>query len=313
MKLRLLFTLAILVGLAAAPGAQTFRWKAGNSQVDERIRVHVDERIAHTVDRAGQRHPAMYDGGRGRQAGGNRSDGCDASRDRDNDNEQVCEEREESMPSGPLTVDAAPNGGITVEAWDKNEIHLRAIVRANARSEGRAKELASGVQVRTGSGHVSATGPDMSEREWWSVSYHVNVPRRNDLELKSQNGGISITGVTGQVSFDTTNGGVRLVDLGGDVRGRTRNGGLTVMLNGREWDGAGLDVETTNGGVTLSIPDGYNARLEARTQNGGLRSDYPMTVTGELSSRRGVSAQLGSGGAPVRVRTTNGGLKIGRR
>ena len=61
------------------------------------------------------------------------------------------------------------------------------------------------------------------------------------------------------------------------------------------------------------MPEGYNAQLETRTVNGGFRSDIPLTIQGELSSRRGVSAQLGAGGPTVRVRTTNGGLKIGRR
>ena len=61
------------------------------------------------------------------------------------------------------------------------------------------------------------------------------------------------------------------------------------------------------------IPDGYNAELEARTHNGGFRTDYPITVTGELNTRRGINTTLGAGGAPVRVRTSNGGLKIDRR
>jgi hypothetical protein len=38
-----------------------------------------------------------------------------------------------------------------------------------------------------------------------------------------------------------------------------------------------------------------------------------VTVQGELSSRRGITTTLGSGGAPVRVRTTNGGVRINRR
>ena len=89
--------------------------------------------------------------------------------------------------------------------------------------------------------------------------------------------------------FDTTNGGVKLQDVGGRVNGATRNGGLNVTLSGDRWDGEGLDVETSNGGVTLAIPDGYNAELETRTVNGGLRIDFPITVQGELTSRRGIS------------------------
>jgi DUF4097 and DUF4098 domain-containing protein YvlB len=217
------------------------------------------------------------------------------------------------LPAGPLNVDAGQNGGIVVEAWDRNDIRVRAIVRGRAREAARARELASQVQVQAGSGRVYATGPDYLRRESWSVSYRINVPRKNDLDLRGTNGGITIVGVTGNMRFDTTNGGVRLQDVGGRVNGETRNGGLNVMLSGNRWDGEGLDVETSNGGVTLAIPDGYNAELETRTVNGGLRIDFPITVQGELTSRRGLSTTLGSGGPLVRVRTTNGGVKIGRR
>jgi hypothetical protein len=239
----------------------------------------------------------------------------DPCRDRgwDDDYYRACEVREYTLPAGPLTVDAGRNGGIRVEAWDRNEILIRAVVSANSRREEDARQLASEVQVEAGSGRVSSRGPSTSGRAWWSVSYRINVPRQNDLDLSASNGGISISGVNGTIRFDTTNGGVNLRDLAGDVRGETRNGGLTVTLNGDRWDGAGLDVQTSNGGVTLAIPEGYNAELSTRTVNGGFRSEIPMTVQGELSPRRGIQTTLGSGGSPISVRTTNGGLRINRR
>jgi hypothetical protein len=239
----------------------------------------------------------------------------DPCRDRgwDDDYYTFCEVREETLPAGPLTVDAGRNGGIRVEGWDRNEIRVRAVINAHARSESDAKQLASGVQIQAGGGKVTATGPDTGRREWWSVSFRINVPRTNDLDLTANNGGVTITGVSGTIRFETSNGGVRLSDLGGDVRGQTRNGGLNVVLGGTRWEGAGLDVETRNGGVTLSIPEGYNADLTTATVNGGFRTDFPLTIQGELSPRRGISTTLGSGGPPVRVRTTNGGLKINKR
>ncbi len=358
MTLRILFTLAILVGLAAAPNAQTFRWEAGtHNDVTERVeraleraRQRVDQKWRHldqqrvrevqrsiyasnryaaqierrvrarvrTVTRSFRSYgrswrdyaPAGYHGQMGTDA-----DPCAGNRDHDDDYRQHCEVRDSTMPAGPLTVDAGDNGGITVDAWDRNEVRVRAIVRGAARSEDRAKQIADSVQVQSGGGRVSASGPgrDRDRREWWSVSYRINVPRKSDLDLNANNGGISITGVNGNVRFDTTNGGVRLTDLAGRVNGATRNGGLTVNLGGNRWEGDGIDVVTSNGGVTVAVPEGYNAQLETRTVNGGFRSDIPLTIQGELSSRRGVSAQLGAGGSTVRVRTTNGGLKIGRR
>jgi Putative adhesin len=365
MTLRIIFTLAILVGLAAAPAAQTFHWEPGSHEPYSVSRAieRVLERVERTVDRMTRHAERTADRIRFRMSsradriqaqvrtridndlrneiradiraslgydwrlprsrsfhsysdlqGMSSTDPCDSSRSWGNDDyEQFCDVREQTMGAGPLTVDAGQNGGVQVEGWDRNEIRVQSIVRANARSQARAKELATAVQIQVGGGRVSASGPDTDGREWWSVSYRINVPRKNDLDLSARNGGITINGVAGNLRFDTNNGGVKLSDLAGNVRGSTRNGGLTVSLTGRGWDGDGIDVSTTNGGVTLSIPDGYNAQLEARTMNGGFRTDYPITVTGDLNTRRGVSTALGSGGAPVRVRTTNGGVKIDRR
>ena len=163
---------------------------------------------------------------------GSDADPCRNYNDRDDDYYQHCEVRESTLPAGPLNVDAGQNGGVQVEAWDRNDIRVRAIVRGSARDEARAKSIASQVQIQSGGGRVSATGPDLERREWWSVSYRINVPRKNDLDLSATNGGITIVGVNGNLRFDTTNGGVRLQDVGGRVNGETRNGGLDVRLNG---------------------------------------------------------------------------------
>ena len=300
MNFRLAFTLGLAGAtlLASSPLAQT-RDDGGR----DRDRIRVRERV---VYRASIRDVSSIV---------QRSFDDDPCRDAgwDDDYYRTCEVREESMAAQPLTVDAGRNGGIMVQGWDRNEILVRAIVSANARSEADAKQLASEVQVQVAGGKVSSTGPTTERRQWWSVSYRINVPRRNDLDLHANNGGVSITGVSGAIRFDTTNGGVRLNELAGDVRGETRNGALNVVLSGDRWDGAGLDVQTSNGGVTLTIPEGYNADLSTRTVNGGFRTDFPMTIQGELSPRQGITTTLGSGGPPVSVRTTNGGLRIQKK
>jgi len=265
-----------------------------NVQVNAEIRANVRANLAFDrfarAERFGLGRRSPGEGGYADMQVGTDADPCSGRyNDRDDDYYQHCEVRDSSMPAGPLNVDAGQNGGISVEAWDRNEIRVRAIVRANARGDGRAKEIANQVQIQSGSGRVYATGPDLERREWWSVSYRINVPRKNDLDLSAVNGGITIAGVSGNLRFDTTNGGVKLTDVGGRVNGETRNGGLNVTLAGTRWEGEGLDVETSNGGVTLAIPDGYNAELETRTVNGGLRIDFPITIQGELSGRRGIS------------------------
>ena len=87
--------------------------------------------------------------------------------------------------------------------------------------------------------------------------------------------------------------------------------GIDVDLEGPGWKGEGLEVETSNGGVHLRIPEQYSAHLETGTVNGGLNIDFPVTVQGRVD--REISANLGSGGAPIRVRTHNGGVKVSRK
>jgi hypothetical protein len=48
--------------------------------------------------------------------------------------------------------------------------------------------------------------------------------------------------------------------------------------SGDPWDGAGLDVETHNGGVRIAMPEQSSAVLETATTNGHLKIDFPITV-----------------------------------
>ena len=230
------------------------------------------------------------------------------------DREGVCEVRQVTVgaTSGVLAI-AATNGGIKVEGQARNDVHVMARVVATAENQGRARQIADAVRVNATLDRIDAEGPrGLNNRESWSVSYRVAVPRAVNLSVQTSNGGITIQDMESKVEFRTSNGGVNLSGMsGGQVHGRTSNGGINIDLDGASWIGEGLDVETSNGGVRLSIPDQYSARLEASTHNGGLNIDYPGAAHDPRS--RDVSVQLGAGGAPIRVRTSNGGINIRRK
>jgi len=125
------------------------------------------------------------------------------------------------------------------------------------------------------------------------------VPRRTDLSLVSHNGGIAISDVSGRLEFSAVNGGVSLKRVGGSVHGGTTNGGLSIELAGDRWDGEEMDVKTTNGGISMSVPENYSAHLETGTVNGNLSIDFPVTVQGRIT--RELAVNLGSGGPTTRA------------
>jgi len=226
--------------------------------------------------------------------------------------EKFCEVREYTLkPSGSLRIDANPNGGIAVIAWDKNEVKVVARLSAWARTMDEAKDIASQVKVETSETEIRSLGPNLRNRRGWSVTYEIWAPAKTDLRLSSTNGGLDVEGIRGRLELETTNGGISLQAVAGDVRAETTNGGITVDLEGRRWDGTGLDARTTNGGVKLLVPDGFNADLEAATTNGGMDFEFPVTISGRLNRR--ISTKLGDGGPPIRLETTNGGVTVRRR
>jgi DUF4097 and DUF4098 domain-containing protein YvlB len=167
------------------------------------------------------------------------------------------------------------------------------------------------VRIETFGGRVRADGPETTDHEHWNVTFDLQVPRTAMLTLNTKNGGISIADFHGSAAFHAVNGGLTLTGVSGDLKGGTTNGGITVDLAGDRWDGAGLDVETRNGGIKLTLPKGYSAELDAATAHGRISIDLPVTVNGEIG--RQLTTTLGSGGPTLRAVTTNGGVTVKER
>jgi hypothetical protein len=230
------------------------------------------------------------------------------------DRRGFCEVREYTVPAAGalLSVDAAPNGGIEVDGSARGDILVRARVVGTARTEEEARAIVGQVQIVATADRINADGPrGLGRREGWHVSYRLAVPIATPLSLRTTNGGVTVDRVESHVEITTVNGGIKLSRMAGDVEGRTTNGGVDVDLEGRTWQGTGLDVQTTNGGVKLRIPDGYSAHLEAGTNNGGVNIDFPVTVYGRIG--RSFSTDIGGGGPTLRVQTSNGGINIRRK
>lgn len=223
-----------------------------------------------------------------------------------------CDIREQTLaPSGgTIAIDGRQNGGVSVKGWDQNQVLVRARVQTGAPTADEARALGQQIRIETSGAKIFASGPDSRKDYHWNVSFEVFVPRRADISVETQNGGIAIVDVNGRIDFSALNGGVVLKRVGGAVRGSTTNGGLIVELSGDRWDGESLDVSTTNGGVIMSVPENYSAHLQTGTVNGSVNVDFPVNVQGRLTKQ--VAFDLGSGGALVKAMTTNGGVHLKR-
>lgn len=218
------------------------------------------------------------------------------------------------------------NGSIDISSWDKDEIEIVAYKKVYADDPDRAKHLMTmlKVEIVEDSERLNVQTVLPSPRKshnngffsWLfnggnsgtSISYELKVPRKIDLDVLSTNGGLSIEGCQGKMTFVTTNGKIKAEELSGSVKARSTNGSLNIQfVNVSDTDE--MSFKTTNGSIKVYLPSNTNADIEARTTNGSIRCELPLMERYERSKRR-LEAEMNDGGPLYYFKTTNGSVSI---
>lgn len=150
-------------------------------------------------------------------------------------------------------------------------------------------------------GHLSSHDNDVS------VHFTVEVPAGVALHANSVNGGIDADGLQSDVYATTVNGGIS-VSTSGLAKANTVNGSIKASMGRADWTGD-LDFETVNGSITVEMPASAGARVKASTVNGGMETDFPLTIQGKFSNRK-MEGTIGDGGRDLNLETVNGSIRL---
>lgn len=206
------------------------------------------------------------------------------------------------------------NGKIDIEGIDGSTVEIRAERIAKAATEAGARELLPRIVIRESitPDHITIETERMSGIMFgagFEVRYTVRAPKNTVIRVTNTNGQVSATRVAGRLIAHTTNGAVSATNVTGEVDARTTNGSVTVEVDALT---AKVSLETTNGGLMLTLPDDVKADLRANCTNGGINVSGLKMETTE-SSRRRVEGKLNGGGMAIDLRTTNGGIRVRSR
>jgi DUF4097 and DUF4098 domain-containing protein YvlB len=180
----------------------------------------------------------------------------------------------------------------------------------------------------------------------------VSVPRDVNIVARSGDGSIVIERVSGRLELRTGDGSIRASDVGGELILDTGDGSVTVdgargLLDVDTGDGGvnvtgrltsvklhtgdgsivyraepgsemsdNWDITTGDGGVTLYLPAGFGADLDAHTGDGSIRNDLDVVGSeedrrdGNEERRRTLRGRVGGGGKQIRVRTGDGTIRL---
>ena len=223
-------------------------------------------------------------------------------------------------PGAQLTLSNV-NGAVTIHSSDQPRIRVQAKKHVEGFGADAAatamKELqvefsqtGGGLKVVTKTPHDGANGffdflfGGLGSR---SVTYDITVPRAANIQVENVNGHIEAADVTGVLKLETTNGKIIVTRCAGTLTAESTNGSIRAELL-RVTPGTPMTFETTNGRITLALPAGYGAMLDAENTNGSIHTDFPVTTN--HAGHHSLQGAINGGGPTLHLRTTNGSIDI---
>ncbi len=209
-------------------------------------------------------------------------------------------------PNGRVTIQNL-YGDVRITAWDRDEV----LVEAYKKSQDPKHLDDARIVVDSSSELLSIRtqyGGGADSEHPASVEYRITVPRGANLEsVKLVNGGLSISGLAGNVKASSVNGSIHVERLEGQAELSTINGRLDADFNRIDRDSP-ISLSSVNGSIRLSIPCGAGAELFAINLSGGIAS--PFGRVARIPTGHRLRTTVNRGGAQIRVRNVNGGIWI---
>ena len=104
--------------------------------------------------------------------------------------------------------------------------------------------------------------PKTNGSERYSVSFKITVPKQMNSNLKTTNGSVRISNLSGSQKFSTVNGSLKIDNVSGKISGCTVNRSITVTNSNDD-----INLSTVNGSITAKDCEG---KINLSTVNGRI-------------------------------------------
>lgn len=222
--------------------------------------------------------------------------------------------------TGTPTVNVGTfDGEIVVHGWDKAEVTYTATKRAG-REEG-LKRITLQAEQQGSSISIIAKSAEQSNG---SATLEVYVPRNSKLHVSSDDGRLSVEGVSGELNLRTGDGSIEVTNGRGQLQANTGDGRIQI----ENFDGQ-VDARTGDGSISLA---GRFTALAARTGDGSIAlavpgdSSFILETDAEALTNEGINAseeaspskrvkrwKVGGGGAVFTLHTGDGRVTLRAR
>lgn len=232
---------------------------------------------------------------------------------------------------GTITIIGAPQGSITVEGWQKNEVEISADIEVQAETEEDLAQLAkiNGFILDQDFGHIRVVTVGTNDKNYlkrvakkfpkrlldkpFKVDYHIKVPLYSDLEINGGHGDLSLSNVEGTMQIRVLEGNANLTLTGGAVSGVFGSGNVNVKIASRSWRGRHADFQVASGTLNVELPQNLNANVNATVLRTGKIENSVAALKPQARTTftdKSITARAGNGGAQLSFTVGDGTLKL---
>jgi DUF4097 and DUF4098 domain-containing protein YvlB len=134
-----------------------------------------------------------------------------------------------------------------------------------------------------------------------------------DLRVKSGDGHVKITNAEGALEARTSDGNLSVDGTFHVLAVHTSDGTLDLNLRQGTKLTEASTIQSSDGSVTLHLPQSFAADLDVHTSDGHVDCALPLTMDHYHSSGgegHDLHGKLNGGGAPLTIHTSDGSVKI---
>jgi Toastrack DUF4097 len=169
------------------------------------------------------------------------------------------------------------------------------------------------LQARTSDGNVTLSGLQ-GDLSLTTGDGNLTLDQvSGNLRIKSGDGQVKITNAAGAIEARTSDGNLTVDGLFRAVALHTSDGSLDVSLREGTQLGEASTIQSSDGSVTIRVPQNFAADLNVHTSDGHVDCALPLTMdhyqSGENQGHE-LHGKLNGGGAPLTVHTSDGNVRI---
>jgi Putative adhesin len=247
-----------------------------------------------------------------------------------------------------LTLETSDAGIEFHPCGDCHEIRIRIELVGRKLSDYRLEEGQSGDEVR----FLFKELPHVGAHIFWhkeETRVTVETPAQLTLQARTSDGNLTLSGLQGDLSLTTGDGNVTLDHVSGNLRIKSGDGQVKITnadgaIDARTSDGnlsvdglfhalalhtsdgtldlslregtklaAASTIQSSDGSVTIRVPQSFAADLNVHTSDGHVDCTLPVTMDNYQSGgdqSHQFRGKLNGGGAPLTIHTSDGNVKI---